>query len=196
MQAVVGLGGSAGSIGALRTFFSRMPSDSGLSFVVVIHLLPEHESVLAALLQKVTQMRVLTVSGKVKVEANCVYVIPPGKLLKMADGHLILNELRRESGKHDAVDVFFCTLADTHGSNSAAIVLSGVDGDGSLGIKRIKEKGGLTFVQEPEEAQFEGMPRSAIETGRVDWVLPVAEIPQRLLEYLSSKGEFLLPEGN
>jgi two-component system, chemotaxis family, CheB/CheR fusion protein len=80
MQSIVGLGGSAGSIGALRTFFSRMPSDSGLSFVVVIHLLPEHESALAALLQKVTRMPVLKVSGKVKVEANCVYVIPPGKL--------------------------------------------------------------------------------------------------------------------
>jgi two-component system CheB/CheR fusion protein len=95
-----------------------------------------------------------------------------------------LTVLPHEYGKRSAVDIFFCTLAETHRSRSIAIVLSGVDGDGAIGIKRIKEVGGITVAQKPEEAQHDGMPRSAIETGMVDWVLPVAEMPQRLLENL------------
>jgi two-component system CheB/CheR fusion protein len=107
LQAVIGLGGSAGSISALQAFFSRMPGDSGLAFVVVLHLSPEHESSLAALLQNVTPMVVVQVSEAVKVEPNCVYVIPPGKNLLMTDGQLVLNDLRHENGKRSAVDIFF-----------------------------------------------------------------------------------------
>jgi two-component system CheB/CheR fusion protein len=184
MQYVVGLGGSAGSIEALKTFFSYMPEDSGLAFVVVLHLSPAYESRLAGVLQERTSMPVIRVSERIKVQANSVYVIPPGKHLLMADGHLILTVLPPEYGRRSAVDVFFRTLAETHHSRSTAIVLSGVDGDGAIGIKRIKEVGGMTVAQKPEEAQHEGMPRSAIETGMVDWVLPVAEMPWRLLENL------------
>ena len=182
MQDVVGLGGSAGSIDALKTFFSYMSKDSGLAFVVVLHLSPEYESLLAGVLQKWTVMPVIQVSEPIKVEANYVYVIPPRKHLLMADGHLILTGLPPEYGRRSAVDIFFRTLAETHQSHSTAIVLSGIDGDGAIGIKRIKEVGGVTVAQKPEEAQHEGMPRSAIETGMVDWVLPVAEMPRRLLE--------------
>ncbi len=114
----------------------------------------------------------------------------------MADGQLILNDLPHEYGMRTAVDIFFRTLASTHGSCSTAIVLSGLDGDGSVGIKRIKENGGLTGAQDPSEAEHEGMPRSAIETGLVDWVLPVAEMPQRLLEYQRTQGRVRLPEQN
>ena len=196
MKAVVGLGGSAGSISALQAFFSRMPENSGLTFVVVLHLSPEHESSLAALLQNVTPMRVIQVSEAVKVEANCVYVIPPGKNLLMTDGQLVLNDLRHDNGTRSAVDIFFRTLADTHGPRSAAIVLSGSGGDGAIGIKRIKENGGLTVAQAPGEAEHDGMPRSAIATGMVDWVLPVAEMPNRLLEYQRIQGRVRLPEEN
>jgi two-component system, chemotaxis family, CheB/CheR fusion protein len=180
MHAVVGLGGSAGSTSALQAFFSRMPENSGMAFVVVLHLSPEHESSLAALLQNVTPMRVIQVSEAVKVEANCVYVIPPGKNLLMTDGQLVLNDLRHDNGTRSAVDILFRTLADTHGPCSAAIVLSGSGGDGAIGIKRIKENGGLTVAQAPGEAEHDGMPRSAIATGMVDWVLPVAEMPNRM----------------
>ena len=117
-------------------------------------------------------MRVVQVSEAVEVEPNCVYVIPPGKNLLMADGQLVLNDLRHENGKRSAVDIFFRTLAETHGPRSVAIVLSGADGDGAIGMKRIKENGGLTVAQEPGEAEHDGMPRSAIATGMVDWVLP------------------------
>jgi two-component system, chemotaxis family, CheB/CheR fusion protein len=196
MQTVVGLGGSAGSIRALESFFSLMPGDSGLAFVVVLHLSPEIESSLAALLQKSTPMPVTQVSGTVTIKPNCVYVIPPGKHLLMADGQLTLDSLPYEYGMRTAVDIFFRTLAETHGAHSTAIILSGLDGDGSVGIKRIKENGGLTVAQDPGEAEHRGMPRSAIETGMVDWVLPVAEIPPRLLEYQSNQGRVRLPEQN
>ena len=142
MQSVVGLGGSAGSIRALQTFFSRMAGDSGLAFVVVLHLSPHYESSLAALLQKSTPMLVTQVSEAVNIEANCVYVIPPGKHLLMADGQLILNDLPHEYGMRTAVDIFFRTLADTHGSCSTAIVLSGLDGTDpseSSGSKRMAD---------------------------------------------------------
>jgi two-component system CheB/CheR fusion protein len=135
MQAIVGLGGSAGSIEALETFFTHMPRDSGLAFVVVLHLSPDYESGLAGLLQRFTTMPVIQVSQRIKVEANCVYVIPPGKHLLTADGQLVLKELPHEYGQRTAVDIFFRSLAETHGSLSTAIVLSGLDGDGTIGIQ-------------------------------------------------------------
>jgi two-component system CheB/CheR fusion protein len=190
---VVGLGGSAGSIGALREFFARMPADSGMGFVVVVHLSPEHESILAAVLGNVTPMRVVQVTAAVKIEANCVYVIPPGKQLSMVDGHLRVVDLQTERGKRVVVDLLLRTLADTHGPRAMAVVLSGADGDGSVGIKRIKERGGLTIAQEPGEAEHESMPRSAIATGMIDWILPVAEMPARLLEYHRHEERLRLP---
>jgi two-component system, chemotaxis family, CheB/CheR fusion protein len=195
MQEVVGLGGSAGSIEALQTFFSLMPEDSGLAFVVVLHLSPEYESRLGRVLQNRTVMPVVSVCEPVKVESNHVYVIPPAKHLLMADGHLILADLPQEFGKRTAVDIFFRTLAETHRAHSTAIVLSGADSDGAVGIKWIKEAGGMTVAQRPEEARHDGMPRSASETGMVDWVLPVAEMPRRLLENLR-KGKALKKEPN
>jgi two-component system CheB/CheR fusion protein len=190
---VVGLGGSAGSIGALRDFFSRMPADSGMGFVVVVHLSPEHESILAAVLGNVTPMRVVQVTAEVRIEPNCVYVIPPGKQLSMVDGHLRVVDLQNERGRRVVVDLLLQTLADTHGPRAMAVVLSGADGDGSVGIKRIKERGGLTIAQEPGEAEHESMPRSAIATGMIDWVLPVAEMPARLLEYRRNEERLRLP---
>ena len=193
---VVGLGGSAGSIGPLREFFSRMPPDSGMGFVVVLHLSPEHESTLAALLSNVTAMKVVQVTEEVKIEPNCVYVIPPGKQLSMEDGHVRVLDLQPDRGRRVVVDLLLRTLADTHGPRAMAVVLSGADGDGAIGIKRIKERGGLTIAQEPNEAEHAGMPRSAIATGMVDWVLPVAEIPARLLEYRRNEERLRLPLEN
>ncbi len=190
---VVGLGGSAGSIGPLREFFSRMPPDSGMGFVVVLHLSPEHESTLASLLSNVTRMSVIQVKAAVKIEPNCVYVIPPGKQLSMEDGHLHVLDLQQDRGKRVVLDLLLRTLADTHGPRAMAIVLSGADGDGAIGIKRIKERGGLTIAQDPVEAEHDGMPRSAIATGMVDWVLPVAEMPDRLLAYRRSGDRLRLP---
>ncbi|RZJ08533.1 MAG: PAS domain S-box protein, partial [Rubrivivax sp.] len=193
MLPVVGLGGSAGSITALRTFFQGMPADTGMAFVVVLHLSPDHDSSLAALLQRVTPMTVMQVAESEALQANHVYVIPPRKGLKTMDGHLRLFDLPTDRTRHVAVDHFFRTLADTHGPHATAIVLSGSDGDGAIGIKRIKERGGLTIAQDPGEAEFDGMPRTAIATGMVDWVLPVAEMPERLAEYHRQERRVRLP---
>ena len=190
---IVGLGGSAGGIQALREFFKATPTDSGLVFVVVLHLSPEHESTLPALLQRATRMPVVQVVDGVKVEANHVYVIPPGKELKSTDGHLRLTPLHPELGKRLTIDVFFRTLADTHGPQAVAIVLSGANNDGANGLKRVKERGGLTVAQNPDEAEYDAMPRAAIATGLVDWILPVQEMPGRVLDYVRRATRLVLP---
>ncbi|HEX3800527.1 MAG TPA: CheR family methyltransferase [Verrucomicrobiae bacterium] len=190
---MVGLGGSAGSIGPLQQFFKAMAPDSGMVFVVILHLAPEHQSTLPELLQRCTPMRVFSAEDGQKVEANTVYVIPPGKFLSSVDGRLQLTNLVPERGRRVTIDLFFRTMADTHGSHSAAIIFSGSDGDGSIGIKRIKERGGLTIAQDPEEAEHGDMPRAAIATGMVDWVLRVEEMPARLLEYNRREQSLKLP---
>ncbi|HKO51576.1 MAG TPA: chemotaxis protein CheB [Polyangiaceae bacterium] len=190
---VIALGGSAGGIPALRRFFAQMTASSGMAFVVILHLAPEHESSLSGILQTVTSMPVEQASNGQKVLANHVYVIPPGKYLSLTDGHLRLTELQREYGKRLTVDTFFRSLADTHGAHSVAVVLSGADGDGALGVKRIKERGGLTIAQDPDEAEHSGMPLAAIRTKMVDWVLPVEQIPERLLRYQEGEERLQLP---
>ncbi len=190
---VVGLGGSAGSLTALQSFFSEMAADSGMAFVVVVHLSPDRESSLAAILQRQTTMPVSQVTGALKLQPNHVYIIPPGKHLLMTDGHVSLSDLDQPRGRRVAVDLFFRTLADTHGPHATAIVLSGGDSDGAIGIKRIKERGGLTIAQDPSETEQDGMPRSAIETGMVDWVLPVKDIPTRLIDYRQLESRVELP---
>jgi two-component system CheB/CheR fusion protein len=159
----------------------------------VLHLAADRESRLAELLQTATSMPVQQVNESAKVEPNHVYVIPPGKSLASADGFLHLTDLPSEPGKRVAVDLFFRTLADTHGPQATAIVLSGADGDGAIGIKRIKERGGLTIAQEPQEAEHSGMPRSAIATGMVDWVLPVAAMHDRVVRYQRVGERIALP---
>ena len=193
MTPVVGLGGSAGAIAALKTFLSSMPSDSGLAFVVVLHLAADHESIVAELLQRVTTMPVCQVQTKTEIKPNTVYVIPPGKALSAVTGFLELSELEAKPRRHVAVDMFFRTLSDTHGPHAAAIVLSGGDGDGAIGIKRIRERGGLTIAQDPLEAEHPSMPESAIATGMVDWVLPTAQMAERLLDYFRIGQRLRLP---
>ena len=191
---LVGLGGSAGAIPALKAFFENTPADSGQAFVVVLHLAPEHASTLAEILQTATRMPVMQVTSRVRVQPNHVYVIPPRKIIQAADDHLVLSDgTLSPSGRHVAVDLFFRTLADTYGPHAAAVVLSGADGDGTIGIKRIKERGGLTVAQDPHEAEHASMPRSAIGTGMVDWVLPVAQMPARLQQYFELEKELKLP---
>ncbi|WP_061503806.1 CheR family methyltransferase [Ramlibacter tataouinensis] len=193
LHPLVGLGGSAGGISALTTFFRALPPDPGLAFAVVLHLSPEHESTLAELLQRSTRMPVVQVTAPVTIEKNTVYVIPPRHALKVADGRLELEAMPGDRRRHFTVDLFFRTLADTHGPHAAAVVLSGADSDGAIGIKRIKERGGLTIAQDPGEAEHTGMPRASIATGMVDWVLPTAEIPQRVLDYFKLEVKLQLP---
>jgi two-component system CheB/CheR fusion protein len=193
MLPMVGIGGSAGGLVALQSFFAATPAHTGMVFVVIMHLSAEHESVLAQILQRSTSMPVHQVGESARVEADNVYVIPPGKTIASANGHLLCTDITPERGRRVTVDLFFRTLADTHGPHAAAIVLSGADGDGAIGIKRIKERGGLTIAQDPNEAEYAGMPRSAIATGMVDWVLPVVEMAARLDRYNQLLGRLKLP---
>ncbi|HVG05286.1 MAG TPA: CheR family methyltransferase, partial [Burkholderiaceae bacterium] len=190
---LVGIGASAGGIPALQTFFQAMPRDSGLAFVVVMHLSSEHESALAEVMQGFTAMPVEQVHNTIKVKPNRVYVIPPGKQIAARNGQLELADLPSEPGRRVAVDLFFRTLGDTHGAHAAAIVLSGADGDGAIGLKRVKERGGLTIAQDPEEAGHPSMPQTAIDTGLVDWVLRVADMPERLVKYYELAQAIKLP---
>jgi two-component system CheB/CheR fusion protein len=179
---VVGIGASAGGIKALLTLFEHMPRDCGMAFVVIMHLSPKHESNVDKILQNVTKMPVLQVTQSVSIERNHIYVIPPAMDLLMNDGYLRLVKPERERGAQVAIDLFFRALADVHHTHAVGVVLSGSGSDGSVGLSRIKEQGGITLAQAPEDAEYDSMPCSAIATGMVDIVLPVAEMPQRLVE--------------
>ena len=190
---VVGIGGSAGSIEALLTFFSNLPADSAMAYVVVVHLSPEHESMLPSVLQNKSPIPVIEVTSPMKLRPNEVYVITPGKQLSLCDGFVHPAEMSRERGRHVTVDLFFRTLAEAHGSHGIAIVLSGANGDGAIGLKRVKERGGLTIAQDPTEAENESMPRTSISTGMVDWILPAAEMPRKLMEFRENGRKVQLP---
>ena len=180
---VVGIGASAGGIGALKVFFENVPDGSGMAYVVILHLSPEHDSRLAEVLRQSTRMPVAQVTGPVKVEPEHIYVIPPNRSLLMQDGSLVLSDVTCVEERRAPVDIFFRTLAESHGARAACVVLSGTGANGSMGLKRVKEQGGVAVVQDPEEAEHADMPRNSIATGLVDYVLPVAEIPGHLARY-------------
>ena len=191
---VIGLGASAGGLQALKDFFTHMPANSGMAFVVIMHLSPKHESHAATLLQATTEMPVTQVTQAVKVEPNHVYVIPPTKNLEMSDGQIVLKEPQRlNEGKQIAIDRFFRTLGETHKENAVGIVLSGMGSDGTNGLKRIKEHNGLAFAQDPKEAEHDSMPRHAIGSSLVDFVLSVAEMPGKLVEIQHNASRITLP---
>jgi two-component system CheB/CheR fusion protein len=184
---VVGIGASAGGLAALKEFFHHVPANSGLAYVVVVHLSPEHKSHLADLLQPHVQMPVQQVTETMALEADHVYVIPPNANLNTIDTHLRLSELEERRRERAPINHFFRTLASAHDGHAVAVVLTGTGSDGALGIKEIKARGGFVLVQDPKEAEFNGMPQSAIETGLVDLVLPVAEIAQTVLRLARSQ---------
>lgn len=190
---VVGIGASAGGLNALKSLFEHIPPDSGLAFVVVVHLSPEHKSYLPDLLQSTVRFPVRQVTGNTPLEANNVYVIPPNANLSAIDTHLRLSKLEDQRRGRAPIDHFFRTLAKTYDGNSIGIILTGTGSDGTLGLKEIKAKGGLVIVQDPNEAEFDGMPQSAIATGMVDRILPLAEIPEVLLRYVRTDPRVSVP---
>jgi len=178
-RAVVGIGASAGGLKALQRFFEAVPPGSGMAWVVIMHLDPDRESRIAALLQDRTPLAVTQVTLPAEVEADHVYVIPPGRDLAM-DGR-VLRVHERGAGLHTPVDLFFRSLAGAYGADAVGVVLSGTGADGAAGVRAIKERGGITVAQEPAEAEYDGMPASAIATGFVDLVLAAERIPAELV---------------
>ncbi|WP_119153388.1 CheR family methyltransferase [Caldimonas tepidiphila] len=190
---VVGLGASAGGLPALLRFFKQMPGDSGMAFVVILHLSPSHASEAHAVLQRVTNMKTVQVHEPCVIERDHIYVIPPSRHLSLNDSYLRVTEMDRPRHRHIAVDLFFRALAQVHRERAFGIVLSGTGSDGAVGIARVKELGGVTFAQDPGDAEFEGMPRAAVATGVIDWVLPVDEMPRKLLEIRANARLIELP---
>lgn len=191
---VVGIGASAGGLEAICTLFRQMPGDCGMAFVVVLHLSPDHQSVADRIIQETTQMPVRQVTEPVPIERNHIYVISPANRLSTNDGYLRVTPANRRRGDHVAIDLFFRDLADVHKDHAFCVVLSGTGADGAVGLSRIKEQGGVTLAQTPDDAQYDSMPRAAIETGMVDLVLPAAEMPQKLLELWRNARQVRLPE--
>jgi two-component system CheB/CheR fusion protein len=181
---VVGIGASAGGIKALSEFFAHVSPRTPIAYVVILHLSPDHDSKLAEVLQASTKMPVTQVRETVTLEPSHVYVIPPNQALEAKDGSLRLVPMRRSEERRAPVDMFFRTLADAYGPRAAAVVLSGTGPNGSSGLKRVKEYGGLTVAQDPAEAEHGDMPRNSIATGLVDFVVPVGQIPGCIVSYL------------
>lgn len=181
---IVPIGASAGGLEALEQFFSNMPSDTGLAFVVIQHLDPTHVGILPELLQRVTLMQVQQASDGLLVKSDCIYVIPPNKSLSVLNGHLHLMVPVESRGLRLPIDFFMKSLAVDCLQNSIGIILSGMGSDGTQGIKAIKEKNGLVLVQDPLSAKFDGMPISAREAVIADVIAPATELPARLLAIL------------
>jgi two-component system, chemotaxis family, CheB/CheR fusion protein len=179
---VVGVGASAGGLEAFTILLNHLPADTGMAFVLVQHLDPSHESLLTSLLSKSTRMPVHEVVDGMLLEPNHVFVMPPNTDMVLSDGRLKLAPRTLTVGQHMPVDHFFRSLAESRGSRAIAVILSGTASDGALSIAEVKAAGGVTFVQDQRSAKYDGMPRSAIATGSVDFILPPDRIAQELAE--------------
>ena len=184
---VVGIGASAGGLAAFEAFFSGMPAaaDPGMAFVLVQHLAPDHKSILSELVRRHTRMRVFDVEDGMTVHPNCAYIIPPNRDMAFLNGALHLLEPAAARGQRLPIDFFFRTLSQDQHERAIGIVLSGTGSDGTLGVRAIKGEGGMAMAQTLDSTEFDGMPRSAIATGLVDFVMPPAEMPAQLIAYVT-----------
>ncbi|MGB3267747.1 MAG: chemotaxis protein CheB, partial [Microcoleus sp.] len=184
---IVGIAASAGGLEAFTGLLSHLPVDTGMAFVLIQHLAPDHKSLLTEILARQTQMPVSEVKDGVTVEPNRVYIIPPNTKMVLCKGVLQLSPREKIYGKYMPGDAFFTSLAIDRGHKAIAVVLSGGDGDGSLGLMAIKAAGGMTFAQCQDTAKFDSMPNTAVATGKVDFVLPPEKIAEELANYSSSR---------
>ena len=182
---IVGIGASAGGLAAFEAFFSAVPQENtGMAFVLVQHLSPDHKSILHEIVGRYTRMEVHEVEDKMKVKPDCTYIIPPNKDMALVDGELRLTSPATvRSGIRLPIDFFFRSLAEQQRDRAICVVLSGTGSDGTLGLRAIKGEGGMAMAQTPETTEHDGMPRSAIATGMVDYVLPPQEMPAQLMAY-------------
>jgi two-component system, chemotaxis family, CheB/CheR fusion protein len=190
---IVAIGASAGGIPALQKFFSEIPQNNGAAFIVVLHLDPQHRSELSAIVGAHTEMPVVPVEATARLEPNHVYVIPPDRRLQVIDHELSATEFEEPRGQRLPIDFLFRSVAERLG-DGFAVILSGAGSDGTLGVRAVKEAGGIILVQDPNEADYASMPRSAIETGVVDFVLPVRDLAKRLADLIRIKELVWPPE--
>lgn len=185
----VAIGASAGGLEALERFFKAMPADSGMTFIIIQHLSPDFKSLMDELLARQTRMPIHLATNGLEVQANCVYLLPPKKLMTISAGKLYLTDKDPSHELSLPIDHFFRSLAQDAGQRAVAIVLSGTGSDGSRGIRDVHEAGGIVIAQNQETAKFDGMPKSAIDTGIVDCVLAPDAMPEVLIEYTLRPGE-------
>lgn len=183
---IVLIGASAGGIHALQSFFGALPERTGAAYIVVVHLDPAHRSELASIIGSRTKIPVVQLGERQRLEADHVYVIPPDRELQMVDHEIISLEFREPRGQRSPIDLLFRSVAQQVG-DGFAVVLSGAGSDGALGVRAVKEAGGIILVQEPNEAEYASMPRSAIATGVADFVLPARELAKRLIDLIHVK---------
>ena len=183
---VVGIGASAGGLDAFRKLLKAIPQDSGMAYVIVQHLSPDHDSKLTEILAQSTNIPVHEIINNINLVPNHIYIIPENHNLITYDGVLQLEKRSRNKLKNNTIDIFFESLAEVHKSFAIGVILSGTAYDGTFGLKKIKEQGGATIAQDPETATFKGMPQSAIEADAVDFVLAPENIPAQLLKIHSS----------
>jgi two-component system CheB/CheR fusion protein len=196
---IVGVGASAGGLEAFGQFFSHLPPDTGLAFVLVPHLEPTHKGMMPELLGRHSKMKVMEVEDGMEVQPNRVYVIPPNADLAILHGKLQVLEPAAPRGLRMPIDFFFRQLAADQKEKAISIILSGMGSDGTLGLKAVKENFGMAMVQDPASAKYDGMPRSAINTGMVDYVAAAEELPAKLIQYVNHiprpPEDHELPEG-
>ena len=182
---IVGIGASAGGLAAFEAFFFGMPADKdpGMAFVLVQHLAPDHKSILTDIIRRYTRMKVFEVEDGMRVKPNCVYIIPPNRDMAFLNSTLHLLEPSSPRGLRMPIDFFFRSLAQDQRERAIGIVLSGTGSDGTLGMRAIKGEGGMAMAQTPTSTEFDGMPRSAIGTGLVDFELLPAEMPAQLIAF-------------
>jgi two-component system CheB/CheR fusion protein len=179
---VVGIGASAGGLDAVTAFLKALPAKSGMAYVFVQHMSPDHESILPEILQKVTPFPVQQITDNIHLEPDNLYIIPNNKIVTTTDGILKLAPLNKKTDLGNTINLFFSSLGMVHQSYAVGIVLSGALHDGTLGLQIIKSYGGLTFAQDEESAAFDSMPNSAVRSGAVDFVLSPADIAKELIK--------------
>lgn len=181
---VVGIGASAGGLEALQEFFKSMSSEPDVAFVIIQHLSPDYKSFMHELLSRFTSIKIEVVTDGMPLKANHIYLIPPKVNMTIFHGVLYLNELSATRTLNLPIDIFFRSLAKDQEKNAVGIILSGAGSDGTLGIKAIKEFGGMTMAQEEKSAKFESMPHSSISTGMVDIIMPPSKLAEELINYI------------
>jgi two-component system, chemotaxis family, CheB/CheR fusion protein len=193
LPVIVGIGASAGGVHALQNLFGALPNNTGAAFVVVVHLDPEHRSELVNIIAARTRMPVIEVGTRQHLEPNHVYVIPPDRRLQMVDHEISALAFDEPRGQRAPIDLFFRSLAEKLG-DGFAVILSGAGADGAIGVRAVKESGGIILVQDPNEAEYASMPRSAIATGVVDFVMPLRDLAKRLVDLIHIKESVSIPD--
>lgn len=184
-HSIVGIGGSAGSFPSFEKFFTQMPSNSGLSFVIIMHLDPHYRSHLVEVFQRFTSMPVIEATDGIVLEQNRVYLIPPNKDMGIHNGQLLLLLPSKSNGLRQPIDYFLQSLAEDQGSRSIGIIFSGMGSDGETGMRMIKEKLGVTMVQDPTTAEYDSMPNAAIAINLIDFILAPEEMPAKLIQFIN-----------